>query len=366
MERHAIEGWANMVIDRVLAGQQVEDDRVEAKRTWPLDRATAARQVAALANAARGEPVMWLIGVDEKSHEVPGADNAELSDWWAQVRSQFESLAPDMDPLAVPHEGHTVVALLFDTERAPFVIKNPDFGRGPTAIELEVPFRRANSTRSARREDLLRILLPAARTPDHEVLSAKLEVTAPDSDGISQGSLEVQIYLEPHVVGPLYLPLHRVRIAFSSAMENLAWSKTESASLAPRQRYSPGPSPFHPHFENLSATIRVSDGELVVDGPGLIVAELRGRVEGMAAATPSPQPRMPINLSMVLPVSRATRPITIDVVLSPVVSKSPTVGGTTTWEMRSTRVPSSGFTEVGIGSAVDAVGCRRVGRGSSD
>jgi hypothetical protein len=41
----------------------VEDDLIEFKRTW-IKPHKAARRIAAHANAARGQDILWLIGVD--------------------------------------------------------------------------------------------------------------------------------------------------------------------------------------------------------------------------------------------------------------------------------------------------------------
>jgi hypothetical protein len=69
MRKHEIESWALSVIDRVRSGAANEDSRVELKREWIApDR--AARRLAAHANSALGEPILWLIGVDQKSGEL--------------------------------------------------------------------------------------------------------------------------------------------------------------------------------------------------------------------------------------------------------------------------------------------------------
>src|SRR5437016_570969 len=98
MLRHQLEGWALNVLDRVVSGGRIEDSRVEAKRDWP-EKVDAARKIAGHANAAGGNPILWLIGVDEKDHTVPGADYKELADWFPGVRSQFDDLAPPLQDL---------------------------------------------------------------------------------------------------------------------------------------------------------------------------------------------------------------------------------------------------------------------------
>lgn len=71
MRARDIEFWALSVIERVELKQPHEDFLIELKRKWvPLSK--AARRIAGHANAARGEPILWLIGVDEKQSEIKG------------------------------------------------------------------------------------------------------------------------------------------------------------------------------------------------------------------------------------------------------------------------------------------------------
>jgi hypothetical protein len=168
MRLYEIEYWALQVIARVESGQPNEDARVELKALWPDDHAKAARQIAAHANAAHGSPILWLIGVDQGAGTVVGAKHEEMSSWYPQVESYFDGLAPRVTDINVPAKAGAVVALLFDTDRAPFVVKVAGADR------LEVPWRGSSSTRSARREELLRLLVPAQQTPDCEVLGGRL------------------------------------------------------------------------------------------------------------------------------------------------------------------------------------------------
>jgi len=73
MKPSQIEAWALNVIARVINGQPNEDSRVELKSEWiaPPD---AARRIAAHANAAFGDSILWIIGVDQCAGVVTGAD----------------------------------------------------------------------------------------------------------------------------------------------------------------------------------------------------------------------------------------------------------------------------------------------------
>jgi hypothetical protein len=91
MRNHEIEAWALGIIDSVKNGKPIEDSRVELKREWPSDHWKSARQIAGHCNAARGEHVLWLVGIDQKKG-VMGAVYAELSNWFAQVDACFDFL----------------------------------------------------------------------------------------------------------------------------------------------------------------------------------------------------------------------------------------------------------------------------------
>jgi len=159
MNSREIEVWALRVIKRAELKQPSEDSLSELKRVWPADLYKAARQIAGQANAARGEPVLWLIGVDEKSGVTIGAEQKEFSSWIAGIGSQFEGLAPRCQDLNVStNKDLTVVALVFESDRAPYVVRNPEFGVSKTSIAFEVPWREGTKVRSATRGDLLVLL----------------------------------------------------------------------------------------------------------------------------------------------------------------------------------------------------------------
>lgn len=209
MRLHDIENWALNVIDQVNAKQPNEDSRVELKTDWP-DPYKAARRIAGHANASRGEPILWLIGVDEKTG-VKGASLIDLASWFAQVESKFDELAPSLTPVNVPTSGTTVVALLFETERAPFVVKTEGTDK------LEVPWRGSTSIRSARREELLRVLSPLQKLPSIEVVACSLSA----SSGKSQGGQEyirwrakLALFLTQPSNQELVIPKHRCSLSY--------------------------------------------------------------------------------------------------------------------------------------------------------
>ena len=157
MKSNEIERWALRVISQVESQEPCEDKAVELKTEWPVDHAKAARRIAGHCNAARGEPILWLIGVDEKTGVV-GAEYLEFSEWISVINKQFDGLAPTCHELNVPtNSGPVVAALVFETNRPPYVAKNPQFGNGKDPVEREVPWREGTRIRSATRADLLLI-----------------------------------------------------------------------------------------------------------------------------------------------------------------------------------------------------------------
>jgi hypothetical protein len=265
MKAHQIESWALSIIDRVEAGQPNEDFRVELKSEWILPE-KAGRRIAGHANAARGAPILWLIGVDEEEGVV-GARHEDLADWYPQVRSQFDGLAPQFVDLNIPVGSKTVVALLFETERAPFVVKNPRFGKkngGP--VELEVPWREGTRVRSARRADLVRLLSPLQALPAFEVLSGTLVAKREISEGESVlvWRLILELYVETPSEDRVVIPYYRCRATceVSASVGRMVFNYVRLEP--PLSSAPPG------HSRQLSKTIDATRDEVLIYGPGKI------------------------------------------------------------------------------------------------
>jgi hypothetical protein len=171
MRKSEIEAWALGVIDRVLAGQPVEDDRVELKAEW-IDAKKAARRIAGHANASHGEPALWLIGVDEAG-AVPGVEADKFAEWHQSVRSCFDELAPEIERLNVPYEGKTVAALIIETDRAPYVVK----GQDPGSHAREVPYRHGTRCDAATRGQLLRLLSAKSNAAELQLVECSASVS---------------------------------------------------------------------------------------------------------------------------------------------------------------------------------------------
>ena len=258
MKAHEIESWALNVIDRVRAGQPNEDSRVELKADWPEPQKTA-RLIAGHANAARGEPTLWLVGVDQKSG-VKGASYMELANWFEQVKAQFDGLAPLLTDLNIPVDGNTVVALLFETDRAPFVVRNPAFGKpegGPVA--LEVPWRENTSTKSATRAQLIQLLSPLQKLPDFEVLRGDFWCDPIDATRRSPAEwldwqLDLRLYVSPRSSSRVFIPFHRCEASFEFSVESgrIHFGRVSLSTVTN------------------SMTIGTTGTEILIDGPGLV------------------------------------------------------------------------------------------------
>ena len=173
MRMPELEFKVQQAIEQVEAGNLVEDQRIELKRIFLLDDRKAARQLAGLANACRGNEVVWIIGLDEEKGVVD-IDKEELANWWPKVKKHFCSPAPVLETnCVVTHNGKPVVGLCFRTDNLPYLITNPNGGQ----ISREVPWREGNRTRTAKRSDLLKVLVPQMDLPVLEPVHAVVDCT---------------------------------------------------------------------------------------------------------------------------------------------------------------------------------------------
>lgn len=206
MRNHEIESWALRILDRVKSGQPIdEDNRVELKADWK-DSERIARQLAGHANTARGEPILWLIGVDEKGKNIPGVDSLEFSSWYNAIKAKFNELAPEPIIINVPFNNTTVAALYFETDRGPYVI---DIFKDGT-VRREVPWREATGTNSATRSQLLRLLSPLQKLPNFEIVNSYLNV---DKNGTDQSlTFSCKLFLTQSYEQQTTIPSHQCTI----------------------------------------------------------------------------------------------------------------------------------------------------------
>jgi hypothetical protein len=203
VNKQQLEALVLSAVDRIRSGRKTEDSLIECKREWP--EASKARQLAGHANSARGEEIVWIIGVDENTGEITSPAMQDLATWWPQIASRFDDqVTPELFALNVQVDEHaSVTALNFTTDRAPYVVKT---GSGDDRVEREVPFRDGTRTRSAYRHELLRLLYPAAVPPPANVLYATLNgFSHPSSTSFH---LNAAIFFEQHVDQTVMLPYH--------------------------------------------------------------------------------------------------------------------------------------------------------------
>lgn len=229
MQAHQLERWTLDIVERVRLGQPTEDSRVELKREWPIDMNKAARRLAGHCNASHGDLALWLIGIDE-SDGVVGAAHEHTQDWYAQLKTQFsDHFAPDLEhDLNVPYDGKTVVALLFQSDRAPYLVKVAGGGK----VSLEVPWRQGTSVHTARRHELIKLLSPLQDQPEVELRSASLFVDRERTDvfGIAWRAM-VKLYIIPPSSDAIIVLFHRCTA--SASIHGIAdMSSASTISLA--------------------------------------------------------------------------------------------------------------------------------------
>jgi hypothetical protein len=219
METQQLEARVLGIADAVLDGRQVEDDRVELKAQWPAAERKTARQIAGHANASGGEPILWIIGLDEKAGTFGQTSGVEPSNWWGHVSRHFVEVAPELVTLRVPIAGgHDVIVLRFATDRAPYLVSVAGGGQ----VENEVPWREGNSTRTARRHEMIRSVVAEASVPTLELIGASVDIDEFVSDprtgeyqGVAIGDIRVRAALDLFLSaqGDAYLPQHRQELS---------------------------------------------------------------------------------------------------------------------------------------------------------
>jgi len=270
------------IVDQIREDRPIEDATVELKAEWPADISKASRQLAGHANAARGEEILWIIGIDEKNREIPGANKVELANWIPQIESRFDDIAPNLSKdLLVPLEtGKSVVALLFETDQAPYVVKyHKDLNF------LEVPWRQGTRVRSAKRAELVSLLVPMINSPQFEIVSARANVTQNYKNCID---LTLELYNTTRPEEWITIPFHKC----SASLRILGEEKQidfDDLKITPQ-----------------SDSIVKSGNELIIGGPGALRVQLHTHAE--LDKNTQEQPVMTLRF---LPVG-ANSPVTVE------------------------------------------------------
>jgi hypothetical protein len=285
MKSIELESWALRVLERVEKHVPIEDSRVEIKGEWP-DASKTVRRLAGHANAARGENILWLIGADE-TKGVVGANHHELSNWLSQVKAGFESEVPALQDLNITFKDKTVAALVFDTSRFPYVIKNPSFGTKGGEFELEVPWREGTAVRSAKRSDLVLMLSPLAKMPKVEILGGAIRfVTVQPGNSGSYLGFTLNLYMVALDNSGITFPFHKceaVIMAAGRAVANAFCVKMNTQrntdeeakkySLLGRRVDTFSPSDARVDVRAFAEAIEATSDEIVIRGSGKIMVE---------------------------------------------------------------------------------------------
>ncbi len=248
MRRNEIEMAARRAVERLRQHGKLEDDRIEAKRIW-IDAPKAARIIAGHANQARGDWIMWLVGVDEKTGDIHPTTPPDLAEWWPTVKSSFASEPPAMMHLHIDDGQKAFTAVVFETHAAPYLTKNPKGG----VPETEVPWREGTSTRTATRANLMSLLAGVEPTLSFETRSASVRRNA-EHPGKVEWSAQLQLYVDFAGPGSTYLPFHRASITLFSELG-------EEIDLSPVR--------FHAANQPLGS-VRQGGHEIEVSGPGVL------------------------------------------------------------------------------------------------
>ena len=276
MKAQEIELWAREKIDAVRSNQPVEDSRVELKASW-IDPDKAAPRLAAHANSARGEAILWIIGVDETKQALTNVEPRELTNWYTAIQKCFDGFAPALlDSVNFRVDDSTVVALYFDTEHgAPYVIKYGKAGGGYP--QFVVPWREGTGLRAARREDLLRILVPIRRLSslinelDFNLAIARkcAASTSPDTSwgalfhdsefnkAVGDGAFAEIIYDVRRLVYDAYIAMGRANQVISGALNTpLTGSQRGSLFNTARTEVINSLAPIEAAYKSLSGSLQ--------------------------------------------------------------------------------------------------------------
>jgi hypothetical protein len=307
------------IVERALRGAPIESALVECKATWP-DAIKAARRLAGHANAARGEPILWVVGIDEKARSAPGVARHELADWITQVGACFLGEMPDLRfdlPVQTPVDT-TVMALYFETMRIPYVVRNPVAGQpGGGPVESEIPWRYGTRIRSARHEDVLSMLRPVQHVPDVDVISADLSASRTvmrDSQPGLQWSLDMRLYTAPASSERLVIPFYRCR-AWVGLGPLLPSLELEGIKVGAAGMYS---SP-----KGRSPVVAATEYEVIIDAPSAVDVSVFFETKAL-----TPDPQTPARVRLELWPTHALLPAVVQVKLPFVMHDST---GRITW-----------------------------------
>ncbi|QDU60753.1 hypothetical protein Pan216_16040 [Planctomycetes bacterium Pan216] len=191
MNKRDAEIAVRTIVQSIKNGHKPEDSFVELK--FEMDHGKSlhhARQLAGLANAARDEDVLWVVGIDEKTGQIRSQLDEEVSQTFDRILKHFKQTRPELKfqvNIHLEDGSKSVVAIVFSTDRSPYQVP---FEKDEN--KLEIPWRYGTRTRSAEYPELLTLLQKRESSPSLEVREAALGWRVPDeelSPNISGGRL---------------------------------------------------------------------------------------------------------------------------------------------------------------------------------
>ncbi|ASN39997.1 hypothetical protein CGQ24_13890 [Arthrobacter sp. 7749] len=190
-----------------------EDDLLEFKRDYfkgdKFDKGV--RQLAGSLNRAAGEPVLLVFGVEDQTGKCYKTDPVDLNEWWPSVQSKFDQVSPELIrhvPILI--DGITIQALAISSDRAPYVFRVS----GHSPHDREIPIREATGTRSAHRDQILRMLAQQTKMPTVDTILGECRLMEFEAFGDPEepeyllrfdGSF--RLFFDPH--GSAMIPRHR-------------------------------------------------------------------------------------------------------------------------------------------------------------
>lgn len=225
--------------------------------------------------------------------------------------------------MTVGVDGVTVVALLIDTERAPFVVKNSAGGH----IDHEVPWREGTATRSARRSDLVRLLAPVVHLPAAEVRTSTVTLVERISEqGAEQHLWEVAtvLYIVPGSPETIVVPDHYCRASIAAPAIGLRIELGSAYLGAPGE---PGGVALHRRevTPRLFSAAR-GHAQIIIEGPGIVYF----RASTRTPAQPDHPTAHRVELQLEFRSAGSERPVVVEIALD----RGDTHGGELTrWEV---------------------------------
>jgi hypothetical protein len=265
-----LDALAFEMVNRIRAERRVEDSHVECKGPLPTDHAGSARQLAGHANELHGQPVVWLLGIDETTGAITPTTVDEVRAWLEQLGKRFQEkrIPHPMLTRQVATDDGDIVAVEFDTAEAPYLTRVGDTDR------YEVPWRAVAGTRTARREQIVSLLLDRTPLPTFEVIEGllTLEHLSTSTESTWTWALILKCYAHFPFGHTAAFPQHRCHASVRSLVTD-TWMLylPEAEFTAPSSGLIFPAKVSVPRVPtNRFDTVRSGDRQVVLSGPGYI------------------------------------------------------------------------------------------------